>query len=297
MRVLPVWRSLLFVPAHVDRFVERAHLRGADCVNLDLEDSVPLSEKSGARAGVAAAAARLRRGRGDVLVRINAPLSLAVADVEASVGPHIDGLILTKLLGPDHVKLLDELVSERERVAGLAPGKLLFFGLIETPEALPLAQAIAAASPRMVALSLGAEDFATAIGTEPDEENLLVARQSLLHAARAAGVMPLGLVGSIADFGDAAAFAAMARRSARRGYDGANCINPAQVAALNAAFTPDEVDVAQARRVIAADAAGTAAGFGAVALDGRMIDAPIVLRARRLLDRAAAIARREAACG
>ena len=87
MRARPVWRSLLFVPAHVDRFVDRAHTRGADALILDLEDSVPQDEKPRARAGLVAAATKLRRGPNDVLVRINAPLSLAVPDITAAVFP------------------------------------------------------------------------------------------------------------------------------------------------------------------------------------------------------------------
>ncbi len=297
IRPVPVWRSLLYVPAHVDRFVEKAHLRHADCIQLDLEDSVPPSEKAAARHGVAAAARRVRRGTSDVMVRINAPLSLAVPDIEVAVGPDIDGLVITKVRGPDHVFLLDELVSEHERKAGLPEGHLFFTLLIETPDALPHAAAIAGASRRVVAMSLGAEDFATAIGAEPTEESLLVPKQMIVHAARAAGVMPLGLVGSIAGFSDLAAFQAMAERSRRRGYDGAGCINPAQVAPLNAAFTPDAQDVAHARQVIAADAQAAAEGRGAVALDGKMIDVPIVQRAQRLLARFEAIQRREAVHG
>ena len=100
-RLTPVWRSLLYVPAHVERFVDRAHTRGADGILLDLEDSVPASEKAAARAGVAAAAARVRRGPNDVLVRINAPLSLAVPDIEAAIGPDVDGLVVTKARGPE----------------------------------------------------------------------------------------------------------------------------------------------------------------------------------------------------
>jgi len=296
-RERPVWRSLLYVPAHVLRFVEKAHLRGADCIQLDLEDSVPPAEKAAARAAVATAAPKVRRGGADVLVRINAPLSLAVPDIEAAVCPGVDGLILTKVRGPDHVRLLDELVSEREQKSGLPDGQLWLYLLVETPEALPHAAAIAAASPRAVAMSLGAEDFATAIGAEPTEEALLVAKQMLLHAARAAGVMPLGLVGTLAGFADPSAFHAMAVRSRRVGFEGASCINPVQVPPLNAAFTPGDDEVAYASRVIAVDAEARAQGRGAVALDGKMVDVPVVRRAQRLLARHHAIRRREAAHG
>ena len=293
-RPLPVWRSLMYVPAHVERFIERAHTRGADCIQLDLEDSVPPSEKAAARANLASAARRVRRGPNDVLVRINAPLSLAVPDVEAAVGPDVDGLIITKARGPDHIKLLDELVSEREATAGLPEGHTWFYILVETPEALPHAEAIARASRRCIALSLGAEDFALALGAEPTEEALSLAKGMVLHAARAAGVMPLGLTGTLAGFGDVEAFAAMARRSRALGFEGASCINPVQVAPLNAAFSPGEAEIAHAKRVIEIDRQAAAEGRGAVALDGRMIDIPVVRRAERLLARAEAIAARAA---
>jgi citrate lyase subunit beta/citryl-CoA lyase len=292
MRPLPVWRSLLYVPAHVGRFVEKAHLRGADCIQLDLEDSVPPEQKAAARAALAGAVPLVRRGGADVLVRINAPLGLAVPDIQAAVGPGVDGLLITKARGPEHIRLLDELVSECEARAGIPVGHTWFYPLVETPEALPQAQAIASASARTVAMGLGSEDFATAIGAEPNEENLAVPKRLLLYAARAAGVLPMGLLGSIADFSDPAAFQAMAERSRRAGFEGASCINPNQVAPINAAFTPSAAEVAHAERVIAADAEARAAGRGAVALDGKMIDVPIVRRAERLLARAAAIAGR-----
>jgi citrate lyase subunit beta/citryl-CoA lyase len=291
-RPTPVWRSLLYVPAHVERFVARAHLRGADCLMLDLEDSVPPAEKAAARQGVARAAASLQRGSADVLVRINAPLSLAVPDIEAAISPDVDGLVVTKARSADHIALLDELVSEREAACGMADGHTWLYVLVESPAALPHAAAIAAASRRVVAMSLGAEDFALAIGAEPSEAALAVPKALLLQAARAAGVMPLGLTGPLADFYDLDAFAAMAVRSRKLGFDGASCINPAQVAPLNAAFTPTAEEVALARRIIAADRDAAAQGLGAVALDGRMIDTPIVRRAEKLLARASAIAAR-----
>ena len=293
-RPIPVWRSLMYVPAHVDRFIDKAHLRGADCIQLDLEDSVPPSEKDAARANLASAARRVRRGRNDVLVRINSPLSLAVPDIEAAVGPDVDGIIVTKARGPDHIRLLDELVGEREAKAGLAEGHTWFYVLVETPEALPQAEAIARASRRCIAMSLGAEDFALALGAEPTEEALSLAKGMVLHAARAAGVMPLGLTGTLAGFGDVAAFAAMAKRSRALGFEGASCINPVQVGPLNEAFSPSAEEIAHARRVIEVDRQARAEGRGAVALDGKMIDVPVVRRAEKLLARAAAIAARGA---
>lgn len=292
-----LWRSCLYVPAHVERFVARAHERGADCIQLDLEDSVPMAEKPRARAAVAAAASAVRRGGADVLVRVNAPLGMLAEDIAAAVGPDVDGLLLPKIRGPDHVALIEEHVAACEARAGLPIGRTLLYPIIETPAALEHAWAIARASPRIVAMGLGAEDFATAIGAEPDAESVLAARMVVLTAARAAGLMALGLAGSLADYSDLAAFQALAERSRRMGFEGASCINPAQVPVLNRAFAPDARECDWARRVVAADQEARANGLGAAQVDGRMIDAPIVARARRVLARAEAVASREARHG
>ena len=112
-RELPVWRSLMYCPVNVEKYVDRAHTRGADVIQLDLEDSVPMAEKAGARKLVEKAAARVRRGGADVVVRFNQPLSMAVRDIEHAICPDVDALACTKIGGVSHVQLLDELVSEK----------------------------------------------------------------------------------------------------------------------------------------------------------------------------------------
>src|SRR4030095_13232326 len=116
---LPVWRSLMYVPVNVEKYVEKAHTRGADVIQLDLEDSVPAAEKARARTLVEAAAARVKRGGSDVIVRINRPLSLAVRDLEHSICPDVNGIAVTKVDSASHVKLLDELVTELEEKRGM----------------------------------------------------------------------------------------------------------------------------------------------------------------------------------
>ena len=291
---LPVWRSLLYVPVNVDRFVDKAHTRGADCIQLDLEDSVPAAEKERARALVRQAAAKVRRGGADVIVRINRPLSLAVRDIEASVCPDVIGLAIPKVDGPSHVRLLDELAGELEQRAGLAAGHTKFIVMIETPQAFFEMRAIAQASPRVVGMNLGGEDFALECGMHSDGEALLPAKQQMIVAARAAGVMPLGFIDSVADFSDRERFRAMVRRSRRLGFDGASCIHPGQVKIVNEEYSPGEEELAYARRVIDADREARKAGRGAFQIDGMMIDAPVVARAQRLLARFEAISAREA---
>ena len=290
----PVWRSLLYVPVNVERFVDRAHTRGADAIQLDLEDSVPPAEKANARALVATAAARVRKGGADVVVRINRPLSLAVRDVEASVGPAVDALALTKVDGASHVRLLDELVSEREALAGLAIGHTRFLVMIETPAAFLAMHDIARASPRVVAMNIGGEDFALECGMDPSDEALMMPKQQMIIAARAAGVMPLGYIGTVADFSDWERFRAMVRRSRSLGFDGASCIHPGQVTIVNEEYTPSESELAYARRVIALDAEARQAGRASFQIEGRMIDIPVVHRAQRLIARKTAIDARAA---
>jgi len=286
---LPVWRSLLYVPAHVDRFVAKAHERGADCIQIDLEDSVPASAKDEARSLVQRNASRVRRGGADVLVRINRPLSLAVRDIEASVGPGVDGFVLPKVGSADHVRLIEEHIAETELSRGMPVGHTRLVVLIETAAAWLAMAEIARASPRIVGLNLGSEDFALDCGMAPTPETLQAAKQQVVIAASAAGVLPLGVIGSMADFGDAAAFRAMVRRSRQFGFVGASCIHPAQVPILNELFAPSEEEVVAARRIVDALVAAEKEGRGAVALDGRMIDAPIADSARRTLRRQAAI--------
>ena len=291
---LPVWRSLLYVPVNVEKYVQAAHTRGADVIQLDLEDSIPAAEKERARTLVEATAARVRRGGADVVVRINQPLSLAVRDVEYSVSPDVDGIAITKADSASHVKLLDQLVTDLEGKRGMRAGHTKFIVMIETADAFTRIDEIPRASARVVAMSIGGEDLALDLGAEPDDDVLLQPKQRMIIAARAAGVMPLGFIGTLADFSDLERFRLMVRRARRFGFDGAGCIHPAQVRIVNEEYTPREEELAYARKVIALDAEARAQGRGSFQIDGRMIDVPVVVRAERLLRRFDAIKAREA---
>jgi citrate lyase subunit beta/citryl-CoA lyase len=291
---LPVWRSLLFVPVTAQRFVDGAARRGADAIILDLEDSVEASEKERARTLVPEAAEIVARGGADVVVRINRPLRLAVRDIEAAVGPRVLALALPKVDGPEHVRLLAEIIDEVEIERGVVPGTTRLIAMVETAAAFFRIAEIARAHPRLCALNLGAEDFATSAGILPEAEGLSMPKQMAVFAARAAGIMPLGFIGSIAEFRDLDGFRQTIRRSRRFGFIGASVIHLSQVPILNEEFraSPEEAD--HARRVVAAYDEALAAGVGAVTVDGKMIDVPVVERARLLLEREAAITAREA---
>jgi len=291
---LPVWRSLMYVPVNVEKYVAKAHTRGADCIQLDLEDSVPAAEKDSARKLVPAAAARVRRGGADVVVRINSPYEVSVKDLSASVGDDVNGIALTKTQSADHVKRIDTYISELEIKRGLRQGHTRLIAMIETPAAFFQMPAIAQASPRLVAMNIGGEDFALENGMEPTEETLLMPKQQMIFAARSGGLMPLGFIASVAGFGDWEAFGRMVRRSRQFGFMGAGCIHPGQVPIVNREYSPSDEEVAYARRVIEENGRAEAAGRASFAIDGKMIDVPVVRRAERLLARADAIAEREA---
>lgn len=291
---LPVWRSLLYVPANVERFVEKAHSRGADCIQLDLEDSVPPSEKAAARRMVPEAAKRVRRAGADVVVRINSPMAITVQDLDASIGADVDGIAVTKVESADHLKRIDEHISRLESTRGMRDGQTRLIAMIESPGAFLQMPAIAAATDRLVAMNIGGEDFALETGMEPSEATLLMPKQQMIFAARAAGIMPLGFIDSLAAYADLDAFANMVRRSRQFGFMGAGCIHPSQVPIVNRYYSPSPDEVAYATRVVEGDAVHAAAGRGSWSLDGKMIDVPVVARAQRLLERSAAIRAREA---
>jgi citrate lyase subunit beta/citryl-CoA lyase len=290
----PVWRSLLFVPVTVSRFVDGAARRGADAIILDLEDSVAGSEKARARDLVTEAAEIVSRGGADVVVRINRPWRLAVRDLEAVVGPRVQALALPKVDSAEHVGAIAEILDELEAERGMAAGTTRLVAMVETAAALFRIAEIARADRRLVGLNVGAEDFALSAGMLPEAEALLLPKQLCVFAARAAGILPLGFIGTVAEFDDLDGFRATIRRSRRLGFTGASVIHPSQIAILNEEFRPSPGEVEHARRVLAAYDEALAKGTGAVTVDGRMIDVPIVERARLLLAREAAIAAREA---
>jgi citrate lyase subunit beta/citryl-CoA lyase len=291
---LPVWRSMLFVPVTVAKFVERAAERGADALILDLEDSVPAGEKQRGRELLQHAAVTVARHGADVVVRINRPWRQALRDIEAAVSPAVQALMLTKVESADHVRMIAEIVDELEAERGMVAGATKFVALIETADAFFRMPEIARAHARLIGLSVGAEDFALAVGMLPEAEGLFYPKQQMIIAARAAGILPLGFIGTVADFRDLDAFRATIRRSRRLGFAGASCIHPSQVAILNEEYRPSPDEVTTAERLVAAYDAVTAAGIGAIELDGKMIDVPVVERAKRVLAQHRAIVAREA---
>jgi citrate lyase subunit beta/citryl-CoA lyase len=286
---LPVWRSLMFVPVTAEKFVRTGADKGADAIILDLEDAVAPSQKERARTLIEGAIPQVARNGADVVVRVNRPWRLLVRDLEAAVIPGVAALMLTKVDSPEHVQAVAEIVEELEAERKLPIGAIKFIALVETAVGFFRIEHIARAHPRIVGLSLGSEDFAADVGAQSEPEALFYPKQRTLFAARAAGVLPMGFVGSIADFRDQEAFRAIVRRSRRLGFMCASAIHPLQVPVLNEEFAPTAEEVVRAQRMVAAYDEAYAAGLGAVQFEGAMIDVPVVERARSVLKRAAAL--------
>lgn len=286
MKKLPIWRSMLFVPAHVQRFVDRAHERGADAVILDLEDSVPLAQKAEARALLKAHAAPLAARGLAVLVRINAEPHLGQADLAAAVGPGISAIVLPKVQSGETVRAAAAQIEMLERQQGLVPNQIRLIAQIEDVQALPVLDEIATSSPRLLGMILGSEDFSVSVGMHPVPEALLLPNQLVLYACRRAGILPFGFPASIAEFTDLPALRHQVQFARLLGFVGAFCVHPAQVAVLNEAFGVSRDEVAHAQALLKVYEEALREGRGAAEYGGKMIDAPVVNRAQELLHRA-----------
>ena len=229
-----------------------------------------------------------------MIVRINRPWRQTMLDLEAAISPRVRALAITKVDSADHIKLVAEVVSELEAERGMEVGATQFMAMIETPGAWFQMPQIAKADRRIVALTLGGEDFALEMGMLPTPEALMLPKQQLAIAARSAGILPLGFIGTVADYKDLDAFRQTVRRSRRLGFRGASVIHPSQIAILNEEFAPAADEVESAQRIVAAYDEAVAAGRGSISVDGKMIDVPVVLRAQALLAIHQAIKKREA---
>lgn len=269
-------RSLLYVPAHSERFIAKAHERGADAIILDLEDSVPPDAKQAARDGLAASVQAVRRGGARVLVRINSG-ERQEEDALAACRAGADMLYVPKVQRPEDLARLAATLERLEAALG-DDRKIRFIALLEDIGAVLDARMIATA-PRIAGLSVGGEDLALAMGAEPTPDVLRQPKLLVHYAAKERGLLSIGMLRSTADFADAEGIKAAGREARAHGFDGATCIHPSVVPLLNTAFSPGAEQRAWAQRVV--DAA--ASGQGAFLIDSRMVDAPVIARARAIL--------------
>jgi citrate lyase subunit beta / citryl-CoA lyase len=288
-----VLRTLLFVPGNRARMLERAASADADAIVIDLEDAVPAAEKRAARALVRAWVPRLAEAGQTIFVRVNAVRTgLARQDVTAAVRLGLAGVVLPKVEAAQDLRDLDVLLREAELARGIRPGDVRTIALIESAMGLLRCQEIAQASDRLLALSVGGEDYAAELGVPREARTAALAhlRYTIVEVATAYELLPIDT--PFTDTRDAEGLVAEARLAHSVGFKGKYVIHPGQVAAVNDAFAPSREEVAEARRIVAAAKRGSARGRGSVSVDGRMVDVPVVERARRVLAAAEAIGAR-----
>lgn len=276
-------RSWLFVPGNrPDRF-PKAVMSGAHAVIFDLEDSVPEAELPRAREATGAIVELREPGPlRFVRVRYPAPYSRLHPDLEASVRPGLDGVVLPKVERSGSVRRVAAALDVWEAVRGLPAGQVRIAVLIESPLGLLNAASIAAV-PRVDALLFGSEDYALAMGVEADPDNPAVAhaRSALGMTARAGNAIAIDMI--TRGFSDAEGLRMALRQTRALGLHGKLAIHPGQVSTINAAFLPSEEDMLRARRIVAGFEASDSDG-GAVEIDGEMVDLPVVMRARRVIE-------------
>lgn len=276
-------RSYLFVPATALAKLPKALASGADALILDLEDSVPLQEKTRARAALVEA---LREPPGHpTYVRINALSTPSALDELLEIGAAVPtGVMLPKVGAASDLHIADWILAQVERRRGVPEGSIELLPIIETGRGVAAAEPIARAVKRVTRLMLGAADLGLDMNLDLDAETgvLAQARFALALASRVAGLLP-PLDTPILDLQDAEKLRNSAINARAAGFGGKACIHPAQVPIVNEVFTPSAAELEQARKVIAAFEKAEREGAAALVVDGAMIDYPVVERARRLL--------------
>jgi citrate lyase subunit beta/citryl-CoA lyase len=279
-------RSWMFVPGNKERFLVKAATSDVDCVFLDLEDGVPVAEKPAAREMVANILGATWEGPLR-FVRINSMDSpWWEEDLEAVVGSQMVGICVPKVQQPSEIVTLDRSLRRLEAAHSLPLDEVRVVAAIESAAGLLSASAIAAASPRVVGLMFGAEDYALDLGLgtnrEGEARELLYHRSALVAAAAAARV--LSIDGVFPNLDDPEGLSKDVLQARRLGFRGKSTFNPRQVEEINRVFTPTPDELTYATLVVEAFEAAQARGDGSVAIGGQLVDLPIVMRARRLLE-------------
>lgn len=279
---MPLLRTLLFVPGNKYRMMEKAAGLGADAVVLDLEDAVAPADKDSARQQIREALGAIDFGRSQVFARINAVCTPHLnADLESVIHPKLTGLCVPKTETAAELQGLDRQVAALEGQRGVAAGATHFVAFLETARGILNVQEISTVTPRMLALTLGAEDFTLDMGIARTEEakELFVPRCQIALAAAAARIMAIDTV--YTDLGNEEGLLRETRLIKSLGFHGKLAIHPKQVQTIHQAFAPSEEEIAYARRVL--EAFESAQGTGVIAVDGKMVDEPVVGKARAIL--------------
>lgn len=289
-----ILRTLLFVPGNQQRRIEKAHSIPADALTLDLEDSVPPSEKDAARQMVAASIYGLASDGQEVFVRTNSlPTLYAISDIKVVVTRGLRGICLPKSESADDIHKADALITDAEKEAGLEAGSIRLLPLIETPKGIINAYEVASASPRILGVGFGAEDYALEMGINRTREGteIYYPRVVVALACHAANVLAIDSV--YTDVRDKEGLIRETRLVKQMGFQGKFVIHPDQVSPVNQNFIPSEEETGYARRVVEAFEVAVTQGQASTPLDGKMIDAPVAERAKKLLTLAESIAKKE----
>lgn len=282
-------RALLYVPGDDLHKIHKAAALDADCVCMDMEDGVALNRKDEARQTIREALQTLDFGRSERLARINPVGSgLEAQDLAAVLPAAPDGIVIPKVESAAQIVQVDRAIAEHEARAGLPAGGIALLAVVESARAIVDLAQIAGAAPRLEALIFGAEDYAGDTGATrtPEGWEVFYARSAVVTHAAAFNLQAIDMV--YINFKDTAGLLREARAGAGMAFSGKQVIHPSQVEPVQQAFTPSEAEIEHARRVVSAFEAHQAAGVGAFALDGKMIDAPVIKAARRVLERARA---------
>jgi len=285
---MPSRRALLYMPGDDQHKIEKALTFGVDCICMDMEDGVALDRKVEARRVVAAALRELDFGKSEKLARINAVGSgLEKDDIEAVLPYHPDGIVIPKIESLEQIQWASGKIEAAELANGWPLNSIRLLVDVETARGILNLKEIAS-HPRLDALIFGAEDFAADIGAirTPEAWEVFYARSAVVTAAAAYGLGAIDMV--TIDFKDIEKVRREAEFGARLGYTGKQIIHPNQVQPVQEAFTPDDEAIAHARRLVEAFEEHQAKGSGAFALDGKMIDMPLVKAAQNVLARAKA---------
>ncbi len=281
-------RALLYVPGDDWKKITKALTLGVDSICLDMEDGVALNRKEAARQTIVRALQELDFGRSEKLVRINAVGSGLEREDIATVLPYRpQGIVIPKVESLDQIRWADDVIAGAELQYGWPLLSIRLLIGVETPRGI-LHLADLASHPRLDGIIFGGEDFAAAIGARrtPEAIELLYARQAVVVACAAYDLQAIDIV--CPDFTDLERVRTEAVFGAQLGYSGKQVIHPAQIEPVQTAFTPDPETIAHARQVIEAFEAAQQAGRGAFALDGKMVDMPMLKQAQRVLARARA---------
>jgi len=282
-------RTMLFIPGNNPGMIRDAGIYKNDCIMFDLEDSVSINEKDSARFLVYEALTTLNYPGKEIVVRINDPRTqTGKDDIEAIVSTKKAAIRLPKAESAADVRYCDEIIEAIEKKNGIEPGSTKMFAAVESAQGVLNAKEIAFESKRLIGIALGAEDYVTDLKTSrsSDGVELYFARSMILLAARASGIDALDTVFS--DVNDEEGLQRETALIKQMGFDGKSIINPRQIKIVHEVFTPTEKEIANAEAVLEAIKEAERKGSGVISLNGKMVDKPVVERAKRTINLARA---------